>query len=465
MTTQSFFARPKFFAVLLVVSAPSLQAEGSKTPLEVFEDRIVPIFKSPKPSSCVQCHLASVDLREYILPSHEATFASLRADGMIDLDDPKKSKILELITMGEKDHDRGAKLIHENTRKAEYEAFAAWIEACCKDPKLRALPAPKPEKRARPKLSDAVIRHTRKSRVLNSFVRNIWSQRMRCFPCHTPHEIDPENPKHARAQEKTAGYEEEFGKEVAERLKIFKKSPLETMRYLIADSRKTPKDRLPLVDLDHPRKSLLILKPTARLPKKTDDGREPPSYVEPVSHMGGLKMHVDDQSYKSFNAWIRDYSKVTRGEYKTVDELPADNWQPTQRVLMIRDTPEAWKPMTRVQLMVHAWDEKRKAWSEEPVAFTQGTITPRGRVVGPLFLFREKKKGFVRVQHVQRATLPAARYLIKAYLDQQKTLAKDPTAFLTKADFVGQAEIEAKWKLGFRNAEKFAGDLFVKEVR
>ena len=75
------------------------------------------------------------------------------------------------------------------------------------------------------------------------------------------------------------------------------------------------------------------------------------------------------------------------------------------------------------------------------------------------------KKGFVRVQHVQRATLPAARYLIKAYLDQQKTLAKDPTAFLTKADFVGQAEIEAKWKLGFRNAEKFAGDLFVKEVR
>lgn len=42
---------------------------------------------------------------------------------------------------------------------------------------------------AKPPLPDGVIRHARKSRVINSFVRNVWSQRMRCFPCHTQHEM------------------------------------------------------------------------------------------------------------------------------------------------------------------------------------------------------------------------------------------------------------------------------------
>ncbi len=47
------------------------------TPMEIFENRIMPIFKSPNPSSCVQCHLSAVDLKDYILPSSDATFASL----------------------------------------------------------------------------------------------------------------------------------------------------------------------------------------------------------------------------------------------------------------------------------------------------------------------------------------------------------------------------------------------------
>ena len=50
----------------------------AQTPAEVFEKRIVPIFKSPNPLSCVQCHLAGVDLKDYILPDAEKTFRSLR---------------------------------------------------------------------------------------------------------------------------------------------------------------------------------------------------------------------------------------------------------------------------------------------------------------------------------------------------------------------------------------------------
>ncbi len=45
-------------------------------------------LQSPNPSSCAQCHLATVDLKNYILPSHEKTFLSLRDQGLIDMDNP-----------------------------------------------------------------------------------------------------------------------------------------------------------------------------------------------------------------------------------------------------------------------------------------------------------------------------------------------------------------------------------------
>ena len=48
----------------------------------MFAARIEPIFKSPDPSSCVQCHLASVDLKNYIRPSSRETFLSLRDQGL-----------------------------------------------------------------------------------------------------------------------------------------------------------------------------------------------------------------------------------------------------------------------------------------------------------------------------------------------------------------------------------------------
>ena len=55
---------------------------------KVFEERILPIFKSPDPSSCASCHLASVDIKDYILPSAKDTFLALRDQGLIDLDKP-----------------------------------------------------------------------------------------------------------------------------------------------------------------------------------------------------------------------------------------------------------------------------------------------------------------------------------------------------------------------------------------
>ena len=73
-----------------------VSANEEPTSLELCEERIRPILLSEDPSSCVQCHLSLVDLKDYILPSHQQTFASLNAQKLIDLKNPDKSKILKL---------------------------------------------------------------------------------------------------------------------------------------------------------------------------------------------------------------------------------------------------------------------------------------------------------------------------------------------------------------------------------
>lgn len=456
------FRRPATFCVVAVcVFARPLAAADDDTaatsPLEAFEQRIMPIFRSPEPSSCVQCHLAAVDVKDYILPSHEKTFASLREQGLIDLDAPENSKILKLIQMGDRDADQGARLIHEKTRKAEYEAFAAWIKACCNDPELRALPVDDDARQVGPERSDEVIRHARKSRVVDSFVRNVWSQRMRCFPCHTPHEIDHANPKHKRAIDQA----KEFAAEYGERMNIFRETPQVTMEYLIERSRKATGGSLPLINLQEPANSLLVLKPTSKLPQQIAKGEfEEPSYTEPVSHMGGLKMHRDDFSYKAFTAWIQDYARVVGDEYTSVADLPPDNWVPTEHAVFLQDVPADWPVLAPVQLFFHQWDEADQTWSTEPIAFTQGLVNPRRIVFGVLFLLDgadAEATPALGGRISESATLAPGRYLLKAYVDKSGRLAEDSTVLLGAEDFRGQMEIEANWGIGFAQAERVSG--------
>ena len=108
--------------ILSMLTALGAAPNGSEfersSSLALFDERILPIFRSSDPSSCVQCHLASVDLKDYILPSEEKTFVSLRDQGLIDLEAPEKSKILKLLQMGTEDPDEGARLIHAEVRRA-----------------------------------------------------------------------------------------------------------------------------------------------------------------------------------------------------------------------------------------------------------------------------------------------------------------------------------------------------------
>lgn len=455
--------------ILSMLTALGAAPNGSEfersSSLALFDERILPIFRSSDPSSCVQCHLASVDLKDYILPSEEKTFVSLRDQGLIDLEAPEKSKILKLIQMGTEDPDEGARLIHEEMRRAEYEAFAAWIKACCNEPRLIALPCLESHEEARPAKPDAVIRHARKDRVLDSFVRNVWSQRMRCFPCHAHHEIDETNPRHKNAIKKLGEFRIQYGEEMFERLNIFRETPEASMEYLISSSRNTPDDRLPLINLENPTQSLLVLKPTSKLPAKLEDGTHAaPSLVDPVSHMGGLKMHLNDASYKSFIAWIQDYARVVGDRYDSAAELPADNLYPSKQVLRVMDTPADWAAGTTVQFFVHAWDADEQGWRKEAAAFTQGTVNPRHRVVGPLFLLAGKQSEASMHWDGENAKLPAGRYLVKAFVDAHHRLATDPTAYLDDTDFYGRVEVpDAQWRETFKLAESISGADFVRD--
>ena len=281
-------------AVLNCLGTASISYSDEPNADLVFETRLKPIFDSPEPSSCVQCHLSAVDLKDYILPSSRETFLSLRDQGLIDIETPSESKILHLISMGDSDPDAMSKRIHAKNRKAEYDAFSNWIDACCQDRELLAAKPTATDTKAGPSFSNDLIRHTRKDRVLDSFVRNVWSQRMRCFPCHTPNELDAENPMHKKPIER----HQDFVKQYGARMNIFKESPSETLRSLIASSRirdgrqSVKDDQLPLINLEEPVMSLLIQKPIAKLPAKNSDGKiGEPSSKMPVSHMGGIKMH------------------------------------------------------------------------------------------------------------------------------------------------------------------------------
>ncbi|MBY0228980.1 MAG: hypothetical protein K2W96_06860 [Gemmataceae bacterium] len=369
-----------------------LAAEVPATPREVFEKRLLPIFKSPDPSSCVQCHLAGVALKDYIRPSHEETFASLRDAGLIDLDKPAKSRILALIRMGE---GTGAP-VQEKVRKAELDAFADWIARSAADPKTRALPkAKKPASAHRP---GAVVRHARKDRVLESFERNIWPMRFRCMGCHT--EGSAESRKHA--------------KEHGARVEWFKAAgPEATLDYLRSSR---------LIDIDAPEKSLLLRKP-----------------LDLSKHGGGKKFAEGDQGHKAFRAFIDDYARIAKDGYADTKSLPkteggkrfgSDIW------LKLEKTPAAWGDKL-LQVDLHAWDAKADKWQDAPVATSDRVVWGKGRLW----------------QHnltlLGQDSLRRGKYLVKVRVDAEGRLAKDWKATLGPKDLVGSAEVESAWPAGY----------------
>lgn len=395
----------------LPAAAPAPAAKDHLSPQQVFERRLLPIFKSPHPSSCVQCHLAGVDLKDYLRPSAEQTFVSLRDQGLIDLDRPEKSKILALIQMGEKD-GTGAALLHQKTRRAEYEAFADWIQRSVQDPRLRSLPRLPTGEVAGPKRPPEVIRHARTDRLLESFTNTIWAMRFRCMGCHT--EGTDQNRKLVQ----------EHGRRVA----WFKaEGPEATLDYLRHSK---------LIDVAHPERSLLLLKP-----------------LNEVQHGGGRKFLPGDQGYKAFRTFLEDYARTVRDQYPDADSLPRDGTEPARFGsdiwLKLTNTPPTWGDKL-LQVHLFAWNTAQKTWEPEAIATSDRAVWGQGRLwQHNLTLLAPKGSDRAMAWARGRPSLPPGRYLLKVHVDQDGKLARDWQAVLGPEDLVGAVEVESAWPEGY----------------
>jgi hypothetical protein len=380
------------------------------TPAEVFEKRIIPIFKSPSPSSCVQCHLAGVDLKDYILPDAEKTFRSLRDQGLIDLAAPEKSKIVKLIDMGGTE-DKGPNAVSAKLRKAEREAFVAWVAACAADPKLKAAPKLDEKDLAHPASTVEVIRHARKDRVLESFEQNVWSWRFRCMNCHT--EGTPQNDK----------YRKEYGDRIAW---VKKEGPSATLEYLISSK---------LIDTANPEQSLLLRKPLGE------------------KHEGGLKIVIGDDAYKGFRSWIEDVAAIRGNKYTAAEDLPPVDAGPerfgTDLWLKLTNCPPGWGNKF-LQARVFAWNEKAKGWEAAPIAVSDRMVFGKGKLwQHNLTLLAAKGSDLAKAWRAGKPSLPEGKYLLRVYIDNDGKLTRDWKATLSDDAFVGQVEFTAKWREGY----------------
>ena len=370
----------------------------------------MPIFKSPNPSSCTECHLAGVDLKNYIHPSHEKTFLSLRDQGLIDLENPADSKILRLIAMGGSTN-QGASLISAKVRDAEYAAFADWIKATSNDPRLRNAPKLQPQELAKPVRPNAVIRHARMDRVLASFEENVWSQRFRCSGCHSAN--GSENQKLVA----------EHGEEVT----WMKDSAEATLKHLAESDN---------ISVQKPERSRLLLKP-----------------LNEVKHGGGQKMLAGDMAYKAFRTFLEDYANTVKDRYVTASELPQPKVRNatfgTEIWFKITETPPEWAERL-LQVNVHAWNAEQKTWEAEPIATSDRGVSGKFKLwQHNLMLMAAKDSERAKQWRGAKPSLPPGRYLVKAYVDANERLKREWESALGASDYVGEAIVETKWPSGY----------------
>ena len=387
------------------------RAGAEPTAAELFKQRILPIFNSPDPSSCVECHLAGVDLKNYIRPSHEETFVSLRDQGLVDLANPRASKILRLIAM--EPEKRSGSLIQAKTRQQELDGFASWLEASARDPKLRAAPKLAPAALAKPARPNEVIRHARVDRLLQSFEDTIWAQRFRCSGCHLPG-----SPQNAKLVTK-------HGAEVVNWMQA--DGAAATMRYLI-DSE--------LINPRQPERSALLRKP-----------------LEEVEHGGGKKMVRGDLGYKAWRSWIDDYARTVKDRYASAADLPARGNPPaafpSEIWLKLTNTPANWSDRL-LQVSLFAADEATGVWEKEPIAISDRLVAGDRKLwQHNLLLLAPKGSARATGWEKQEAKLPPGRYLLRVHVDQRNRLTENWQIPMGSEELAGETIIQSEWPRGY----------------
>ena len=383
--------------VVLLATSVSLAADNA---LKIFEQRIVPILNAQRPSSCTECHLSGVELKDYIFPEQDRTYAALVSAGLIDTKAPQQSKLLKFIER----KPAKSSLITDKVRNEELAAFKAWIEAAVRDPEL--LKAKGKADPIGPTVSDTVIRHARRDRVLQSFVDNVWNEAGRCAACHSPD----------RNQQQV----KKFGDRVSW---IKPRDPEGTLKNLIDSG---------IVDVDAPEKSLLIAKPTLQ-----------------VEHGGGQKMLLGDRTYQQFMAFVVDYGATSRGTYKTAKELPKLN----DELLFVSDL---WFKIENIPakfdkqfLRAEIYSGNGQTWSARPVAVGDRQVAG-DRNLWQQHLSLIAPRDSKRADELrQQQRLAPGRYRVKIYIDQSGRLAKNPSSSLTEKEVVATIDFEGRWNPGY----------------
>lgn len=393
-----------------VITLLSLLVGSAESPQAIFDRRVLPILRSDQPSSCAECHLAGVDLKNYLLPSAEKTFLSLRDQGLVDLKSPNDSKILKWIAM--QNTDSAPSPVQAQVRRQELAALSEWIKACCNDADLCAKPALEKTEIARAARPDAVVRHNRMDRVLDGFSRTVWAMRFRCMGCHVAGSPQAEKLK----------------AEHGERIAWIKKSPEETLSYLTRETK--------LINTTEPTKSLLLLKP-----------------LGDVKHGGGKKFSVGDQGYKAYRTWLDDYAAVVTDRYRQASDLPRSS--PAGRLgsemwLKLTHTPDAWSEHL-LQVDVHAWNPSAQTWTKKPVATSDRLVSGKQHVwQHTLTLLAEPGSPEFKLWE-KNPILAPGRYRLHLYLDRDDRLKRDWQATFLPNDFLGAVEINVpEWRTGFR---------------
>jgi hypothetical protein len=392
-------ARSLLATLFILASLLEVAADDS---LQVFERRILPILNSKKPSSCSECHLSGVDLKDYIRPNQAETFAALKAAGLINVEAPEKSKLLEFIARAPKQPG----LIKPEVRQAELDAFQAWITAAVADPKLLAA---KTDKSIGPKIPDEVIRHSRQDRVLQSFEENIWLEAGRCAGCHSPDLNAEQVKKHGEQMSWMVPGDAEA-----------------TLRTILEND---------LIDLQAPEKSLLIAKPTLQ-----------------VKHGGGQKMVIGDRSYQQFMAFLTDYAASAQGKYQSVEELPTPSesiMAATDAWLKITDIPETYGTLL---LRAEAYPADGEGWAKTPLVVGDRNIAG-DRHLWQQHMSLSLQRGSEMAHQMAKASkndrkIPGGKYLLKIWVATAEDFASGQVAQKGRAF---ETTFTTQWPGGYGN--------------
>jgi hypothetical protein len=248
---------------------------------QIFEQRIQPLLEDGTRTACNDCHLAGVDLGLYSPDGDECrTMACMVDAGIVDLEAPEDSKVLEWILRA----DPESPLITPEVLQAERDGMLEWIryQSSCgafvcptiEDPCGTAASVGSCETPASGHdlpahgfedpgdCSDVTLEQ--------AFGELVYSWRGRCYPCHWDSKSgSPENaPRWIADAECNAG-------------------SLATMRNV---------QELGLIDTENPEQSLLLLEPLAEA-------------AGGVAHEGGDKFFdTDDGAYQDFRAWLELYA-------------------------------------------------------------------------------------------------------------------------------------------------------------